>query len=131
MRDKNRDPKRLEDILEAIDNVFLYVGKDDMQTIVSDKMRYHAWGARGRWFESGNTDRKHNNMSEDIMDVELADVSLVKCGFYTNDPEEFEKRIDEIEDSLNKAEYVFDDPQEWIEIDDFMVAMREEHSWLW
>ena len=42
MRDKNRDPKRLEDILEAIDNVFLYVGKDDMQTIVSDKMRYHA-----------------------------------------------------------------------------------------
>lgn len=70
-------------------------------------------------------------MSEDIMDVELADVSLVKCGFYTNDPEEFEKRIDEIEDSLNKAEYVFDDPQEWIEIDDFMVAMREDHSWLW
>ena len=42
MRDKNRDPKRLEDILEAIDNVFLYVGKDDMQSIVSDKMRYHA-----------------------------------------------------------------------------------------
>ena len=42
MRDKNRDPKRLEDILEAIDNVFLYVGKDDMRTIVSDKMRYHA-----------------------------------------------------------------------------------------
>jgi len=70
-------------------------------------------------------------MSEDIMDVELADVSLGKCGFYTNDPEEFEKRIDEIEDSLNKAEYVFDDLQEWIEIDDFMVAMREEHSWLW
>ena len=38
--------------------------------------------------------------------------------------------LDEIEDSLNKAEYVFDDPQEWIEIDDFMAAMRKEHSWL-
>ncbi len=61
---------------------------------------------------------------------ELADVPLGKYGFYTNNPEEFEKRIDEIEDSLNKAEYVFDDPQEWIEIDDFMAAMRKEHSWL-
>ena len=61
---------------------------------------------------------------------ELADVHLGKYGFYTNNPEEFEKRIDEIEDSLNKAEYVFDDPQEWIEIDDFMAAMRKEHSWL-
>ena len=62
--------------------------------------------------------------------MELADVPLGKYGFYTNNPEEFEKRMDEIEDSLNKAEYVFDDPQEWVEIDDFMAAMRKEHSWL-
>jgi len=61
---------------------------------------------------------------------ELADVPLGKYGLYTNNPEEFEKRMDEIEDSLNKAEYVFDDPQEWIEIDDFMAAMRKEHLWL-
>jgi hypothetical protein len=65
-------------------------------------------------------------MSEDIKDKEI----LGKYGFYTNNPEEFEKRMDEIEDSLNKAEYVFDDPQEWVEIDDFMAAMRKEHSWL-
>ena len=45
-------------------------------------------------------------MSEDIKDKEI----LGKYGFYTNNPEEFEKRMDEIEDSLNKAEYVFDDP---------------------
>lgn len=63
-------------------------------------------------------------------EMELADVPLGKYGFYTNNPEEFEKRMDEIEDSLNKAEYVFDDPQEWVEIDDFMAAMRKEHSWL-
>ena len=65
-----------------------------------------------------------------MLEDDLSDVPLGKYGFYTNNPEEFEKRIDEIEDSLNKAEYVFDDPQEWIEIDDFMAAMRKEHSWL-
>jgi hypothetical protein len=55
---------------------------------------------------------------------------LGKYGFYTSNSEEFDKRVDEIEDSLNKAEYVFDDPQEWVEIDDFMTVMRKEHLWL-
>ena len=67
----------------------------------------------------------------DEENIVLSDVLLYKYGFYTDIPEEFEKRIDEIEDSLNKAEYVFDDPQEWIEIDDFKAAMRKEHSWFW
>ena len=42
MREASKDPKRLKDILEAIDNVFQYVGNDDMQALVNDKMRYHA-----------------------------------------------------------------------------------------
>lgn len=29
-------------MLEAIDNVFQYVGEDDMETFVADRMRYHA-----------------------------------------------------------------------------------------
>jgi len=69
-------------------------------------------------------------MSDNIKDIDLSDVLLGKYGFYTSNSEEFDKRVDEIEDSLNKAEYVFDDPQEWVEIDDFMAAMRKEHSWL-
>ena len=42
MRASIKDPKRLQDILEAIDNIFQYVGSDDMTTVTSDKMRYHA-----------------------------------------------------------------------------------------
>ena len=42
MREPSKDPKRLADMLEAIDNVFQYVGNDDMDTFVADRMRYHA-----------------------------------------------------------------------------------------
>jgi uncharacterized protein with HEPN domain len=42
MREASKDPKRLQDILEAIDNIFQYAGDDDMITVTSDKMRYHA-----------------------------------------------------------------------------------------
>lgn len=67
---------------------------------------------------------------EENIDISLSDVLLDKYGFYTSNSEEFERRVNEIEESLNRAEYVFDDPQEWVEIDDFMAAMRKEHSWL-
>ena len=42
MREASKDPKRLQDILEAIDNIFQYVGDDDMVAVTNDKMRYHA-----------------------------------------------------------------------------------------
>ena len=42
MREPSKDPKRLTDILEAIDTIFQYVGSDDMETFVADRMRYHA-----------------------------------------------------------------------------------------
>lgn len=46
MREPRKDPKRLSDILEAIDNIFQYVGDDDMAVFVADHMRYHAVGMR-------------------------------------------------------------------------------------
>lgn len=42
MREEQKNPKRLQDILVAIDNVFEYVGFDSMETFVNDKVRYHA-----------------------------------------------------------------------------------------
>lgn len=42
MRESRKDPQRLIDILEAIDTIFQYVGDDDMNAFVADKMRYHA-----------------------------------------------------------------------------------------
>ncbi len=42
MREPSKDPKRLQDILEAIDNIFQYVADDKMEIVTTDKMRYHA-----------------------------------------------------------------------------------------
>lgn len=54
----------------------------------------------------------------------------MKNVFYTSDPNVLEDRIRMIEDSIDRAESSFDDPSEWIQIDDFMAAMRKEFSWL-
>lgn len=42
MRERAKDPQRLADILQAIDNVFQYVGEATMDEFVADGMRYHA-----------------------------------------------------------------------------------------
>ena len=42
MREQRNDPKRLRDILQAIDTVFQYIGDCDMQAFVADKKTYHA-----------------------------------------------------------------------------------------
>ncbi len=42
MREQRNDPKRLHDILQAIDNIFQYVNGLDMEAFVADKKSYHA-----------------------------------------------------------------------------------------
>ena len=43
---------------------------------------------------------------------------------------EFEQRVAEFEEALDEVDAGIDDPQEWIQVDDFMAAMRKEHPWL-
>ena len=76
-------------------------------------------------------------MSEEIKDIEQhSDMAseptgaLGKCGFYTDDPVEFEQRVAMIEADLDEVDAGIDDPQKWIQVDDFMAAMRKEHPWL-
>lgn len=42
MREQRNDPKRLKDILQAIDTIFEYVGERDMKEFLADKRSYHA-----------------------------------------------------------------------------------------
>lgn len=42
MREQRNDPKRLHDIVQAIDTIFGYVGNCDMQAFIADKRTYHA-----------------------------------------------------------------------------------------
>ena len=69
--------------------------------------------------------------SETVMrDVDFHNPPIGKCGFYTDDPVEFEQRVAMIEADLDEVDSGLDDPQKWIQIDDFMAAMRKEHPWL-
>ncbi len=42
MREQRNDPKRLNDILQAIDTILQYIEGLDMPTFISDKRTYHA-----------------------------------------------------------------------------------------
>ena len=42
MRESRNDPRRLKDILCAIDTIFSYVDGRDMEAFVADKKSYHA-----------------------------------------------------------------------------------------
>ncbi len=42
MRERRNDPKRLQDILRAIDTIFEYVGNRKMEEFLADKRTYHA-----------------------------------------------------------------------------------------
>ena len=42
MRERRNDPKRLKDIVQAIDTIFEYVANRSMEEFVSDKKTYHA-----------------------------------------------------------------------------------------
>jgi uncharacterized protein with HEPN domain len=42
MRERAKDPQRMEDMLQAIDNIYKYVGDATMEEFVADAMRYHA-----------------------------------------------------------------------------------------
>ena len=42
MREQRNDPKRLKDILQAIDTIFEYIGGRGMEEFLADKKSYHA-----------------------------------------------------------------------------------------
>ena len=42
MRERTKDPKRLADILQAIDNIVKYIGDTSMEEFIADGMCYHA-----------------------------------------------------------------------------------------
>lgn len=57
-------------------------------------------------------------------------IPLGTFGFYTDDPEELEQRIAEIEADMDEVDAGIEDPEKWIEANDFWAAMRKEHPWL-
>ena len=57
-------------------------------------------------------------------------IPLGMFGFYTNDPEVFEQRVAEMEADMDEVDAGIEDPEKWIQVDDFWAALRKEHPWL-
>ena len=55
-------------------------------------------------------------------------IPIGKLGFYTEDPEEFEARIAEIEADLERAEQ--GDESDWITAEEFDIELKKEFPWL-
>ena len=50
--------------------------------------------------------------------------------YYFLSPEVFEQRVAEIEADMDEVDAGIEDPEKWIQVDDFWAAMRKEHPWL-
>ena len=57
-------------------------------------------------------------------------IPLGMFGFYTDDPEVFEQRVAEMEADMDEVEAGIENPEKWIQVDDFWAEMRKEHPWL-
>ena len=67
-------------------------------------------------------------MGEEAEKIEQ--IPLGAFGFYTDDPDVFEQRVAEIEADMDELDAGIEDPEKWIQVDDFWAAMRKEHPWL-
>ena len=67
-------------------------------------------------------------MDEDAEKIDR--IPLGMFGFYTDDPEVFEQRVAEMEADMDEIDAGIEDPEKWIQTDDFWAAMRKEHPWL-
>ena len=56
--------------------------------------------------------------------------SPANFGFYTEDPEVFEKRVAEIETDIDEVEADIEDPDKWITSEQMWAELRQKHPWL-
>ena len=77
--------------------------------------------------------REYNHSGVTYMGEEAEKIDRIPLGafgFYTDDPEVFEQRVAEMEADLDEVDAGIEDPEKWIQVDDFWAAMRKEHPWL-
>ena len=67
-------------------------------------------------------------MSEDLTDYH--DLPIGKCGFYTDDPVEFEQRVSMIEADLDEVETGHEDPEKWMTSEQFNQELFRVFPWL-
>ena len=57
-------------------------------------------------------------------------IPLGMFGFYTDDPEEFEQRVVEIEADMDEVDAGVEDPEKWISSEQMWAELYRKHPWL-
>ena len=70
-----------------------------------------------------------NNMLDEDDDI-FDRIPVGKLGFYTDDPDEFEARIAEIEADLDEVEAGFEAPEKWITSEQMHKDFLKMFPWL-
>ena len=57
-------------------------------------------------------------------------IPLGMFGFYTDDPEEFEKRVAEMEADMDEVDAGIEDPEKWIPSEQMWAGLYQKYPWL-
>jgi hypothetical protein len=63
-------------------------------------------------------------------DEESPQIPVGKLGFYTDNPDEFEARVSEIEADLDEVETGHEDPEKWMTSEQFNQELFRVFPWL-
>ena len=57
-------------------------------------------------------------------------IPLGKFGFYTDDPDVFEKRVAEMEADMDEVDAGIEDPEKWIPSEQMWAELYQKYPWL-
>ena len=57
-------------------------------------------------------------------------IPLGMFGFYTDDPDVFERRVDEIEADMDEVDAGIEDPEKWISSEQMWSELYQKYPWL-
>ena len=79
-------------------------------------------------FGTGYMDKEKDKSSDRVGHHEQTPSGIF--GFYTDNPEVFGQRVAEIEADMDEVEAGMENPEKWVEVDNFWTAMKKAHPWL-
>lgn len=77
--------------------------------------------------------REMNSSGITYMDEEAEKIDHIPIGmfgFYTDDPEEFEQRVAEIEADMDEVDAGIEDPEKWMSSEQMWANLYQKYPWL-
>ena len=69
-----------------------------------------------------------NYMDDEAKKIDI--IPLGVFGFYTDDPEVFERRVAEIEEDMDEIDAGIENPEKWISSEQMWAELYQKYPWL-